>query len=134
MYFINTLKRHRNMSVKYTFKLVSNWCRAKLYDLSEKTVVPQYHSLTCIFSVKTMYFPLPICEKLYAENNEISLRKCIFYHCEKPVFSHRNYKRIQLKIPRFHPEFTHNVLIFSVVYSCLNSCQLSIKTRYFLMA
>ena len=41
---------------KDIIKLVSNWCRAKLYDLSEKTVVPQYHSLTCVIPVKTLYF------------------------------------------------------------------------------
>ena len=41
---------------KNIIKLVSNWCCAKLYDLSEKTVVPQYHSLTCIIPVKTLYF------------------------------------------------------------------------------
>ena len=64
MYTQKTRLRHRVISVKYTFKLVSNWWRAKLYDLSEKAVVPQYHSLTCIISVKTRYFPLPMQENI----------------------------------------------------------------------
>ena len=41
---------------KDIIKLVSNWCHAKLYDLSEKTVVPQHDSLTCVIPVKTLYF------------------------------------------------------------------------------
>ena len=52
------------MSDKYTFKLVLNWCRDKLYDLSEKTVVSEYHNLTCIISVKTLYFSLLIQENI----------------------------------------------------------------------
>ena len=44
--FLKTLGRQLNMSVYYIIKLVSIWCRAKLYDYSEKTVIEQYCSLT----------------------------------------------------------------------------------------
>ena len=55
LYIINhtfTLLIQLNNVGMYQFKdiikLVSNWYCVKLYDLSEKTVVPQYHSLTFI--------------------------------------------------------------------------------------
>ena len=44
--FEKTRGRHLNMSVYYTYKLVSNWCRAKLYDYTEKTLIEQYCFLT----------------------------------------------------------------------------------------
>ena len=37
-----TLGKHLTMSVYHITKLVSNWCRAKLYEYSEKTVTEQY--------------------------------------------------------------------------------------------
>ena len=65
------------MSVKYTFKLRSNWCRAKLWDLSEKTVVTQYHSLICVIPVKTLYF--------FTEITKKKLRKYQDYTHNSPV-------------------------------------------------
>ena len=56
IYFSYTVNKHVNTSVYHMTKLVSNWCRAKLYDYSEKSVTEQYHFLTCIISVKNLYF------------------------------------------------------------------------------
>ena len=38
--------KHVIMSVYYIIKPVSNWCHAKLYDYSEKTVIEQHCFLT----------------------------------------------------------------------------------------
>ena len=81
---------------------MSNWCRVKLYDFSEKKVVPQYHSLTCVIPVKTLCF-----------STEIT-------------------KEHTKKIPRLHPQFTCNVPTFSAIYACLNSCHLSNNVKILL--
>ena len=43
---IFAVRKHVKMSVYYISKPVSNWCRAKLYDYSEKTVTEQNHFST----------------------------------------------------------------------------------------
>ena len=57
----------------------------------------------------------------------------MFYLSEKPVFFTNIANTYILEKPRLHPIYTCNGLLFQVVLSCLNSCQVKIKTSYFLM-
>ena len=116
MYFENTVKMHIDMSGKYTFKLVSNWCRAKLYDLSEKTVVLLYHSLTCIISVKILYFFITYARKYMLKIKRLPYKNTSFVTVKSLYFFCKNCQRIHLKKTRLHPRFTCNLPIF---FRCL---------------